>query len=362
MGDFTKHPPPITKPLKPAIFVAIALVLHVFNLTAQDISITGTVTSYPFQVHPETQVLVINETTGNQIASTTTNVSGEFAINISTVGITQPENPSLKAYPNPFAGKTVLEFTPIESGLHILKIYDITGALIIHHEANLSAYQTSVYELNGLGRSGIYFAHITGRSSTHTVKLLQSVSNNRYTSITHFENTTTKSNNITQLRIKFNANGHEKVDTLVSYANHNLDVSLNQMPEMVYVYYGLNISNTPMQEVVVGAEVLVYDQDMELILQGVSDMSGQFSGNYTQYEWIWNEDTIRAIESLTTHVNALYHQEYEVMHEYHPQLEVDAVLSQTQYEATASLQVNLTSEPLNYLPNGVMISVFNGDN
>ena len=81
------------------------------------------------------------------------------------------ETPSIKpmvtvAYPNPWAVSTTIEFNASLAGLHVIRVYDLNGKMIVQKNVSTLAGQNKILlDRNDIPAAGIYEAVITSESS-----------------------------------------------------------------------------------------------------------------------------------------------------------------------------------------------------
>jgi len=81
-------------------------------------------------------------------------------------------------YPNPFNPSTIIRYELAEAGRVALRVYDVTGALVItlkdrdRSPGRYEAGQNGDSERGGQVASGVYFYHLVTPNFTQTKKML----------------------------------------------------------------------------------------------------------------------------------------------------------------------------------------------
>ncbi len=118
----------------------------------------------------------INSKTGWFTNTKTTNGGGTFIYtDIKPISVNIPEEYNLKQnYPNPFNSSTVIEFNIPKESEVTLRIYDITGKVVMRVIEGFRLnrgeykYQIESFDMSGLS-SGVYFYNMTARNNYGTV-------------------------------------------------------------------------------------------------------------------------------------------------------------------------------------------------
>lgn len=112
--------------------------------------------------NPYTKVFAYVGTNNTEITNPANHIIDKM-VNLNSLSLAVPEEYSLEQnYPNPFNPSTKIKFSIPESGLVIMKIYDVRGRLV--NEILKKSYNAGNYEVEFSGRelsSGIYYYSIS---------------------------------------------------------------------------------------------------------------------------------------------------------------------------------------------------------
>ncbi len=371
------------------ILVVLVVLFAAFSSTSyaqQGFTITGQVTNQPHALHPATTITAKNPDTGEVMATSQTSDDGSYSLFINTTAVNDPEQAFENAIlvPNPFYGNTRLQTTIINPGEYNLSVYNSLGMLLYNRQMNLPAGRIAIPLRIQPHHGAFVIVSLHNHLQQTTLKGIQNTKhahgeNNPSGNIHASESSEDinriqaggyilighdrlKNNHNNDITLTFESDGHYKKDTTITRDNHtNINISLDVIPEEILASYSLSATNNPMNTEVSNGSIAVSNEHNTPLLN-LELLNGTANGSFEQTEWIYEGDTIRQTNQLTTNITAPNHQPQQIQTPYQKNTNIETTLEQIKQTQTNNVNVQATNNPMNAEVQGLTVEAYKDNN